>query len=223
MSIAGASAARGRPQRVICRERREAGITAFPSPPGRQADLDRPATALPEGGFLALAGKPFKDEIPNNFNSLQVPVITLAQNTTKEAVCLVFEKVNTGGKALDAFELVTAMYAAHNFELWKDWFARQAAMSQQKVLRNVASTEFLQAVALLNTKALRDDHLTSHLIDPALLRANDFPAFIAAREKALLKLIEQATGRSAYRGDADEPEQEVDPSPDIDQTQMAAE
>ena len=113
-----------------------------------------------------------------------MPVITLAQNTTKEAVCLVFEKVNTGGKALDAFELVTAMYAAHNFELRKDWFARQAAMSQQKVLRNVASTEFLQAVALLNTKALRDDHLTSHLIDPALLRANDFPASIAAREGA---------------------------------------
>ncbi len=412
--------------------------------------------------------KTFKDQVLRNFTSFQVPVITLAQNTTKEAVCLVFEKVNTGGKALDAFELVTAMYAAHNFELRKDWFARQAVLSQQKVLRNVASTEFLQAIALLHTKALReaaardgrelpavsanrnallrtplsayqtyaplvengfikvakllrslriyrvedipyqtqltplaailaelpdaqwesavarsmlvrwfwngvfgelygsavetrfakdvvevplwlsggqvpstveqatvradrlrsmrsrlsaaykglnallmragaqdfrsgqvfddsvffdesvdihhvfpkawcvgkgispeiydsiinktplsartnriiggvapsaylaklqaggdklpalpaatlDDHLASHLIDPGLLRADDFPAFIAAREKALLKLIEQATGRSAYRGDADEPEQEVDPSPDAEQPLMAAE
>ena len=42
----------------------------------------------------------------------QVPVITLAHDTSHEAVCLVFEKVNTGGKALDAFELLTAMYAA---------------------------------------------------------------------------------------------------------------
>ena len=68
-----------------------------------------------------------------------------------------------------------------------------------------------------------NEHLASHLIDPALLRADDFPAFFAAREKALLKLIEQATGRSAYRGDADEPEQEVDPSPDAEQSRMAAE
>lgn len=410
----------------------------------------------------------FKDQVLKSFTSFQVPVTTLAQNTTKEAVCLVFEKVNTGGKALDAFELVTAMYAAHNFELRKDWFARQAAMSQQKVLRNVASTDFLQAVALLHTKALReaaasegrelpavsanrnallrtplsayktyaprvesgflkvakllrglriyrvedlpyqtqltplaavlaelpeaqwenavvrsmlvqwfwngvfgelygsavesrfakdvvelplwlsggpvpstveqatvradrlrsmrsrlsaaykglhallmragaqdfrsgqefddtvffdesvdihhvfpkawcaakgissnifdsiinktplsartnriiggvapstylgklqvggdktpalpaatlDHHLASHLIDPALLRADDFQAFIAAREKALLKLIEQATGRSAYRGDADEPEQEADPSSDAEQPLIAAE
>jgi hypothetical protein len=41
-----------------------------------------------------------------------VPVIALGSSTSKEAVCVVFEKVNTDGKALDAFELVTAMYAA---------------------------------------------------------------------------------------------------------------
>ena len=33
-----------------------------------------------------------------------------------------FEKVNTGGKPLDAFELVTAMYAASGHELRKDWY-----------------------------------------------------------------------------------------------------
>ncbi len=33
-----------------------------------------------------------------------------------------FEKVNTGGKPLDAFELVTAMYAADGHELRKDWY-----------------------------------------------------------------------------------------------------
>ena len=39
-------------------------------------------------------------------------MIALDRSTSKEAVCVVFEKVNTGGKPLDAFELVTAMYAA---------------------------------------------------------------------------------------------------------------
>jgi hypothetical protein len=57
-----------------------------------------------------------------NFKYYQVPVIALDRSTTKEAVCVVFEKVNTGGKALDAFELVTAMYAAEGHELRKDWF-----------------------------------------------------------------------------------------------------
>jgi hypothetical protein len=58
----------------------------------------------------------FKKEVLENFKSYRIPVITLDRTTTKEAVCVVFEKVNTGGKALDAFELVTAIYAASGFE-----------------------------------------------------------------------------------------------------------
>jgi hypothetical protein len=54
----------------------------------------------------------FKREVLENFKMYRVPVIALDRSTSKEAVCVVFEKVNTGGKPLDAFELVTAMYAA---------------------------------------------------------------------------------------------------------------
>ena len=54
----------------------------------------------------------FKRQILENFKYYRVPVIALDRSTSKEAVCVVFEKVNTGGKPLDAFELVTAMYAA---------------------------------------------------------------------------------------------------------------
>ena len=54
----------------------------------------------------------FKRQVLENFKCYHVPVIALDRSTSKEAVCVVFEKVNTGGKALDAFELVTAMYAA---------------------------------------------------------------------------------------------------------------
>lgn len=49
-------------------------------------------------------------------------------------------------------------------------------------------------------------HLESHLINPELLRADDFDAFIHHRREALLALIEKAIGKSIYRGpEADEP------------------
>ena len=51
----------------------------------------------------------FKKQVLENFKYYRVPVITLDRSTSKEAVCVVFEKVNTGGKSLDAFELVTAI------------------------------------------------------------------------------------------------------------------
>ena len=47
--------------------------------------------------------KAFKEEIIDQFTKYHVPVIALGKQTKKEAVCVVFEKVNTGGKPLDAF------------------------------------------------------------------------------------------------------------------------
>lgn len=111
----------------------------------------------------------FKRSILENFKYYQVPVIALDRSTTKEAVCVVFEKVNTGGKALDAFELVTAMYAADGHELRKDWFgdgdfvgrhqrfkqALRLADSEQGILEKVANTDFLQAISMFHTREMR--------------------------------------------------------------------
>lgn len=112
----------------------------------------------------------FKDEVLRNFDSYQVPVISLGADTSHEAVCLVFEKVNTGGKALDAFELVTAMYAAGGYRLRDDWFGENGepglqarlhayghvANQRSGILAGVQSTDVLQAIALLHSKAGRD-------------------------------------------------------------------
>ena len=82
-----------------------------------------------------------------------MPVIKLGKDTSRAAVCLVFEKVNTGGKALDAFELVTAMYAAEEFPLRDDWKERRKRLvSTQPVLDKIEPVEFLQAISLLHTK-----------------------------------------------------------------------
>ncbi|MBB5224239.1 hypothetical protein HNP73_004200 [Amaricoccus macauensis] len=41
-----------------------------------------------------------------------------------------------------------------------------------------------------------DTHLESHLIDPQLLRADNFDGFVGRRQEALLGLIEAATGKA---------------------------
>ena len=47
-----------------------------------------------------------------------------------------------------------------------------------------------------------DAYLASHLINPALLRADNFDAFMNDRQAKLLALIEKAMGKAAYRVDA---------------------
>jgi hypothetical protein len=135
----------------------------------------------------------FKNEVLQHFKSYQVPVIALGHDTSHEAVCLVFEKVNTGGKPLDAFELVTAMYAAKGYRLRDDWLGANGGSGQharlqtfghmagQKygVLEKVASTDFLQAVALLHTMKVRLD------AGAAGVKESDLPAVRATRQSLL--------------------------------------
>ena len=64
--------------------------------------------------------KTFFKTVIERITKYQVPVITLLKENTREAVCTVFEKVNVGGKKLDAFELLTAMFAADEFDLRED-------------------------------------------------------------------------------------------------------
>lgn len=97
----------------------------------------------------------FKEAVLTNITSYTVPVIVLKKETPRAAVCTVFEKVNTGGVVLDVFELLTATFAATEFDLRKDWDARSKRLSEHKVMRGLQSTDFLQAVTLLSTRQRR--------------------------------------------------------------------
>lgn len=111
----------------------------------------------------------FMQDVVRNFDQYQLPVIKLGKDTSRAAVCLVFEKVNTGGKALDAFELVTAMYAAEEFQLRDDWKERRARLvSSQKVLEKIEPVEFLQAISLLYTKEIREVAIAEGKEPPAI-------------------------------------------------------
>lgn len=111
----------------------------------------------------------FNAGVVKSFEDYLIPVIALDASTSKEAVCVVFEKVNTGGKPLDAFELITAMYAADGHELRKDWFGTESSdgrkdrfrnalrlpSSPEGVLSGVGSTDFIQAISLFHTRDVR--------------------------------------------------------------------
>lgn len=80
-----------------------------------------------------------------------MPVITLDKDTSKEAVCRVFENVNTGGISLTVFELVTAVFAMDDFKLRQDWEQRKEAYLSGDILSIVTATDFLTALTLLST------------------------------------------------------------------------
>jgi len=137
----------------------------------------------------------FKKTVLENFKGYHVPVISLDRNTSKEAVCVVFEKVNTGGKPLDAFELVTAMYAADGHELRKDWYGDDTHKGRHQhfvdtlrpagleagIIANVSNTDFLQAISLFYTRERRRE------AERAGKTGKELPAVIAHRQ-ALLSL-----------------------------------
>ncbi len=80
-----------------------------------------------------------------------MPVIQLGKETPKEAVCQVFENVNTGGVSLTVFELVTAIFAMDDFPLRKDWEERKEKYFSGNLLNIVTATDFLTALTLLSS------------------------------------------------------------------------
>ena len=137
----------------------------------------------------------FKRNVLENFKYYRLPVITLDRSTSKEAVCVVFEKVNTGGKPLDAFELVTAMYAASGHELRKNWYGddktegRHRRLSEtlrlagttKGIIAEVSNTDFLQAISLFYTRDCR------RLAEAAGKHGKELPA-VSGNRQALLNL-----------------------------------
>ncbi len=107
----------------------------------------------------------FEQDVIKRFEQYQMPIITLIKETPKEAVCQVFEKVNTGGVSLTVFELLTATFAAEDFDLrrqWQDITQRFRSLPNPlPVLNTVQSDDFLQGIALLTTYQRYKKYLAS--------------------------------------------------------------
>lgn len=101
--------------------------------------------------------KKFRSEVLDTITGYKLPVITLDKTTPREAVCKVFENVNTGGVALTVFELVTASFATYEFDLRKDWeeckntiWGKNEPLNTD-VMYGVDETAFLTTVTLYTT------------------------------------------------------------------------
>lgn len=98
--------------------------------------------------------KRFRKEIIDTITKYKLPVIKLDKDTPREAVCKVFENVNTGGVALTVFELVTATYATYGHDLRKDWEScRDQIWGKHEqlntdVMYGVDESAFLQTITL---------------------------------------------------------------------------
>lgn len=120
------------------------------------SQLDQSAEKVLLQQFTAFTSGPLQA-----LQSYKVPVIELLKTTKREAVCTVFEKVNTGGVALNVFELLTATFAAGSadFRLNDDWQERMNRMVKaREVLGGVENTDFLQAISLLASRQRRLTH-----------------------------------------------------------------
>lgn len=125
--------------------------------------------------------KRFQEALILPFLHYSVPRIALDQKTTKEAVCQVFEKVNTGGVELTVFELLTATYAAENFRLRNDWERRQTTWADEPLLANLDATTFLQIVTLLWTRGRWEERTRDRV------RSDRIPA-VSAKRRDMLSL-----------------------------------
>ena len=99
-----------------------------------------------------------------NIDSYKVPVIRLTKETPKEAVCTVFENVNTKGIQLTVFELLTATYAADpayfaehgvDFHLPDEWRAVRERLAYHEPVNELDDTDFLRAICLVSTHFAR--------------------------------------------------------------------
>ena len=98
--------------------------------------------------------KQFRMDVLDTITGYKLPVITLGKDTPREAVCKVFENVNTGGVPLTVFELVTATFATYEFDLRKDWEACRDKIQGKNeplntdVMNGIDETAFLTAITL---------------------------------------------------------------------------
>lgn len=123
--------------------------------------------------------KQFRTQVIDTIVGYKLPVITLGKETPREAVCKVFENVNTGGVPLTVFELVTATFATYDFDLRKDWIeCRDKIRSKGEtlntdVMEGVDETSFLTAITLYTTY-LSDKMTTCKKKDVLALNFEDY-------------------------------------------------
>ncbi len=141
----------------------------------------------------------FEANIIKKVEQYNVPVIILGKDTPKEAVCKVFEKVNTGGVTLTVFELLTASFAGEDFQLRDDWQGRHERLKDEHpVLESVENTEFLQAVTLLATNSNSDSAVSCRRRDILRLTVSEYQSWADQVETGFIQAARFLHGQKIF-------------------------
>ncbi|MBR0034392.1 MAG: DUF262 domain-containing protein, partial [Synergistaceae bacterium] len=147
--------------------------------------------------------KRFRSEVLDTITGYKLPVITLDKDTPKEAVCKVFENVNKGGVTLTVFELVTASFAAEDFNLRADWeqcrdiIRGKNSQVNTDIMNNVDEVAFLTAITLYSsyikpnakTSCTKKDVLNLSLADYKANRDSILEGYKTARSFLLSQCV----------------------------------
>ena len=123
--------------------------------------------------------KLFKSEVIDTINNYKLPVITLDKSTPREAVCKVFENVNTGGVPLTVFELVTATYATQEFNLRNDWMKCKSFIRGEDETLNTDLLDGIDETAFLTTVTLYSSYIN---------KVNGTSGMVSCKKKDVLAL-----------------------------------
>lgn len=121
----------------------------------------------------------FKSEVIDTITGYKLPVITLDKSTPREAVCKVFENVNTGGVPLTVFELVTASYATHEFNLRDDWEKCKSIIRGDEYTLNTDLLNGIDETAFLTTVTLYTSYIK---------KENGLAGMVSCKKKDVLAL-----------------------------------
>lgn len=111
------------------------------------------------------------------------------------------------------FELLTATYAADNFNLRDDWVDRRAALADYRVLDEFPATDFLQIVSLLATRDRRERYIADSpdaerapavsckRRDVLRLSLDDYRHWADETSKALVKVVRFLHGEAVFTAD----------------------
>jgi hypothetical protein len=123
----------------------------------------------------------FEKRIIKGFTGYMLPVIVMKKINPKEAVCQVFEKVNTGGVSLSVFELLTASFASDDFDLKTDWERIKAEFKPYKILGKTSNIDIIQAITLFSTYQKRAEGSTRN--------EGENVSAVSAKRKEMLNLL----------------------------------
>jgi hypothetical protein len=148
----------------------------------------------------------FVQDVLKKMLNYSIPIISLGDDTTSEAVCKVFENVNQGGVKLTVFELLTAKFAGEDKEssfrlreYWDDCSERMSDYKGEKgtfgLLSVVDNADFLSAVTLFsqikhNSTSERKKRVSARRTDVLDLRYAEFDKYKAPIESGFVGAAE---------------------------------